>query len=89
MHAEPHITGAIPPPSTEARGVAEQGGYMARRPNYGFEKRQKEMDRQKKKDAKTERKETRRKEAEERGGEEPDPGEEGVAGDGDADREAP
>ena len=37
---------------------------MARRPNYGFEKRQKEMDRQKKKDAKAERKELRKKEAE-------------------------
>lgn len=37
---------------------------MARRPNYGFEKRQKEMDRQKKKDAKAERKELRKQEAE-------------------------
>ena len=36
---------------------------MARRPNYGFEKRQKEMDRQKKKDAKAEKKELRKKEA--------------------------
>ena len=32
---------------------------MARRPNYGFEKRQKELERQKKKDAKAERKQAR------------------------------
>lgn len=36
---------------------------MARRPNYGFEKRQKEMERQKKKDAKAERKQQRKDEA--------------------------
>ena len=36
---------------------------MARRPNYGFEKRQKELERQKKKDAKTERKQQRKEEA--------------------------
>jgi hypothetical protein len=36
---------------------------MARRPNYGFEKRQKELERQKKKEAKAERKELRRREA--------------------------
>ncbi len=36
---------------------------MARRPNYGFEKRQKEINQQKKKDAKAERKELRKKEA--------------------------
>ena len=35
---------------------------MARRPNYGFEKRQKELDRQKKKDAKAERKQAKREE---------------------------
>lgn len=33
---------------------------MARRPNYGFEKRQKELDRQKKKEEKAERKKQRR-----------------------------
>jgi hypothetical protein len=32
---------------------------MARRPNYGFEKRQKELDRQKRKDAKAERKQAK------------------------------
>jgi hypothetical protein len=37
---------------------------MARRPNYGFEKRQKELDKQKKKDAKAEKKELRKLEAE-------------------------
>lgn len=36
---------------------------MARRPNYGFEKRQKELERQKKKDAKAERRDLRRQEA--------------------------
>lgn len=35
---------------------------MARRPNYGFEKRQKELDRQKKKEAKAERKQVKRDE---------------------------
>lgn len=35
---------------------------MARRPNYGFEKRQKELDRQKKKDAKAERKQAKKEE---------------------------
>ena len=35
---------------------------MARRPNYGFEKRQKEIEKQKKKDAKAEKKEQRRRE---------------------------
>jgi hypothetical protein len=33
---------------------------MARRPNYGFEKRQKELDRQKKKEEKAERKKQRK-----------------------------
>ena len=36
---------------------------MARRPNYGFEKRQKELDRQKKKEAKAERRQMRKEEA--------------------------
>lgn len=36
---------------------------MARRPNYGFEKRQKELDRLKKKEAKAEKKEQRKLEA--------------------------
>jgi len=36
---------------------------MARRPNYGFEKRQKEMEKQRKKDAKAEKKEQRRRDA--------------------------
>ena len=45
---------------------------MARRPNYGFEKRQKELDRQKKKDAKAERKEARKQERA-LGGDESDP----------------
>lgn len=35
---------------------------MARRPNYGFEKRQKELDRQKRKEAKAERKQVKRDE---------------------------
>lgn len=39
---------------------------MARRPNYGFEKRQKELKKQEKKDEKAERKRLK-KEAEERG----------------------
>ena len=36
---------------------------MARRPNYGFEKRQKELDKQKKKAEKAEKKEQRKREA--------------------------
>jgi hypothetical protein len=36
---------------------------MARRPNYGFEKRQKELEREKKKDAKAQRKQARKDEA--------------------------
>lgn len=36
---------------------------MARRPNYGFEKRQKELDKQKKKEAKAEKREQRKLEA--------------------------
>ena len=36
---------------------------MARRPNYGFEKRQKEIEKQKKKEAKAEKKEQRKREA--------------------------
>jgi hypothetical protein len=35
---------------------------MARRPNYGFEKRQKELDRLKKKEAKAERKQAKKEE---------------------------
>jgi hypothetical protein len=41
---------------------------MARRPNYGFEKRQKELDKQKKKEAKAEKKEQRKREVEAEGG---------------------
>lgn len=41
---------------------------MARRPNYGFEKRQKELEREKKKDAKAARKQARKEEGG-RGGE--------------------
>jgi hypothetical protein len=48
---------------------------MARRPNYGFEKRQKEMEKQRKKDAKAEKKEQRRRDA---------AGEEGAEGGEDA-----
>jgi hypothetical protein len=36
---------------------------MARRPNYDFEKRQKELERQKRKDAKAERKQAKKEEA--------------------------
>lgn len=53
---------------------------MARRPNYGFEKRQKELDRQKKKDAKAEKKELRKLEAE--GATEGEPGHDGAVGTG-------
>ena len=61
---------------------------MARRPNYGFEKRQKEIEKQKKKDAKAEKKEQRRREGLGDEGETLEGGEngEGEAGtDGDAD----
>lgn len=57
---------------------------MARRPNYGFEKRQKEIDRQKKKDAKTERKELRKKEM---GGGEGETPEEGDSSDDEQDQD--
>lgn len=36
---------------------------MARRPNYGFEKRQKELEKQKKKEAKAEKKDLRKQAA--------------------------
>jgi hypothetical protein len=39
------------------------GSTMARKPNYGFEKRKKEMDRKAKKDAKREERRLRREEA--------------------------
>ena len=61
---------------------------MARRPNYGFEKRQKEIEKQKKKDAKAEKKEQRRREGlpDEGDAPETDEGGDGQAGtDGDAD----
>lgn len=55
---------------------------MARRPNYGFEKRQKELERQKKKDAKAAKKQQRREGgdsgASEDGGEAPVNGEIGT-----------
>jgi len=44
---------------------------MARRPNYGFEKRQKELDKQKKKEAKAEKREQRKLES---GGDDFEPG---------------
>jgi hypothetical protein len=40
---------------------------MARRPNYGFEKRQKELEKQKKKEAKAEKRDLRRQAAAEDG----------------------
>ncbi|MGH7504467.1 MAG: hypothetical protein ACRELX_02400 [Longimicrobiales bacterium] len=40
---------------------------MARRPNYGFQKRQKELKRQQKKDAKAERKRLKKEGAEDTG----------------------
>jgi hypothetical protein len=55
---------------------------MARRPNYGFEKRQKELERQKKKDAKALKKQQRREGdagAAEDGGEAPANGDVGAA----------
>lgn len=44
----------------------QRGGTLARRPNYGFQKRQKEISRQARKDEKAERKRAK-KEAEARG----------------------
>jgi len=55
---------------------------MARRPNYGFEKRQKEIEKQKKKDAKAEKKEQRRREGL------PDEVEGAEGGDGETDGDA-
>ena len=58
---------------------------MARRPNYGFEKRQKEIEKQKKKDAKAEKKEQRRREGLGEEGEATEGAEDGAGTDGDAD----
>lgn len=49
------------------RQATEHGRHqMARRPNYGFEKRQKELEKQKKKEAKAEKKDLRKQAAAER-----------------------
>jgi hypothetical protein len=58
---------------------------MARRPNYGFEKRQKEIEKQKKKDAKAEKKEQRRREGLPDEVEETEGGDAEAGTDGDAD----
>ena len=55
---------------------------MARRPNYGFEKRQKEMLKQQKKDEKAEKKRARKENADDGGtGEEAEVGEQDGEGD--------
>ena len=51
---------------------------MARRPNYGFEKRQKELERQKKKDAKAEKKLSRKEDRTREDGSVAEAGDEGI-----------
>ena len=53
---------------------------MARRPNYGFEKRQKELQRQQKRDDKAERKRLKKEEGASAEGTEPETGEQDETG---------
>jgi hypothetical protein len=44
----------MPLPARAATGLNSAGAFVAKKPNYDFEKRKKEQDRKKKKDAKRE-----------------------------------